>query len=226
MANIANEYLVRRGSQSFSTIASLFTGVRVLKIDGFTSVGKPINIYTAQWVNEQQEDYMVTSQVTIDNVTYDAVFRENVDIEITFIVSDKYGATDVRQVHDAFISYMTDGALYIKSNYADRTLRCVCLKEYSPTTQKLKRATGGNYILGTITLHSLDTRAGDGDGYISNPYVEPSGGDEPSPTPVVQVLTTNVYDTAIGATQATLNQQFKSKANVSVSGTTLVITTT
>ena len=146
MANIANEYLVRRGSQSFATIASLFSGVRILKIDGFTSVGKPINIYTAQWVNAQEEDYMVTSKVTVDNVDYDAVFRENVDISITFIVADRYGAVDVRQSHDAFIAYMTDGALHLKSNYAQRTMRCVCLKEYKPTVEKLQRSTGKNYI--------------------------------------------------------------------------------
>ena len=216
MPNIANQYLVKRGNQNFSTIASLFGGVKVLKIDGFTSLGKPINVYTAQWVNGQSEDYMVTSKVEVDGVVYDAIFRENVDLEITFVVADKYGALNVREQHDAFVAYMTDGAIYIKSNYADRTMKCVCLKEYKPTVERLKRPVGQNYMMGTITLHTLDVRAGDGDGYIGNPYMTPSDEQEPSPTPPTpaQVSSSNVYDAALGGTQAELNQQFATKNEV------------
>ena len=200
MADIATKYYVRRGDQEFATIASLFGGVRILKIEGMTGVGSAKNIYTASWVDSQSEDYMVVG---------DGVVRENVDINITFIVSNKYGAVDVRQQHDAFIAYMTDGELYLKSDYAGRTMRCVCLKGYKPTTEHLKRAGGANdYIIGTLSLHTLDNRAGDNDGYIDNPYPT-SGGDTPTPTPPQQVSTTNVYDTALGATQATLNQRYE-----------------
>ncbi len=228
MANIENEYLVKRGNNDFATIASLFTGVRILKMDGFLAKGKPINIYTAQWVNSQAEDYMVADTVTVNGVEYDAIFRENVDIDITFIVGDKYGASDVRAVHDAFVAYITDGALYLKSNYVDRILRCVCLKEYSPTTEKLKRPSGRNYIIGTITLHSLDAQAGENDGYIDNPYPTPSSSDvTPPPTPTGQIYTTDVYDASLNATQAVLNRKFNTynKVTVSVSGKTLMITT-
>jgi len=231
MADIANEYLVKRGSQDFATIASLFEGVRVLKIDGFTSVGKPINIYTAQWVNAQGEDYMVTSQETIDNVEYDVVFRENVDLAITFIVGDRYAlpnhVIDVRQRHDSFIAYMTDGELYVRSDYAGRTMRCVCLKEYKPTTEKLHRPRGNNYIMGTITLHTLDVRAGDDDGYVANPYRQASGGDTPSPTPTSTIYTDNVYDRGLTAYQSELNSVFiqHTKVHLQVVGTTLMITT-
>jgi hypothetical protein len=198
MADIATKYYVRRGNQEFATIASLFGGVRILKIEGMTGVGSAKNIYTASWVNSQSEDYMVVG---------DSVGRENVDINITFIVSNKYGAVDVRQQHDAFVAYMTDGELYLKSDYIGRTLLCVCLKDYKPTTEHLKRTGNNDYIIGTITLHALDNRAGDDDGYIGNPY--PTSGDTPTPpTPPQQVSTTNVYDAALGATQATLNQRF------------------
>lgn len=226
MADIANEYLVRRGSQEFATISSLFGGVRILKITGYSSTGKPVNIYTAQWVDSQTEDYMITTTITDEQTDYDVVIRENVDLDITFIVGDKYGASNVRQQHDAFVAYMTDGALYIKSNYMDRTMRCVCLKNYEPTTVKLKRPEGKNYMMGTITLHTLDVRAGDGDGYISNPYPS-SGGDTPTPTPPSQIPATSVYDAALGATQASLNQIFNAKSDVAISvqGTTLMITT-
>jgi hypothetical protein len=202
MADIATKYYVRRGDQQFATIASLFGGVRILKIGGMTGVGSAKNIYTASWVDSQTEDYMVAG---------DSVVRENVDLDITFIVSNKYGATDVRQRHDAFIAYMTDGELYLKSDYTGRTMRCVCLKDYKPTTEHLKRAGSTNdYIIGTLSLHTIDNRAGDDDGYVGNPYPT-SGGDTPTPTPPQQVSTTNVYDTALGATQATLNQSFAAK---------------
>lgn len=198
MADIATKYYVRRGDQEFATIASLFGGVRILKIEGMTGVGSAKNIYTASWVDSQSEDYMVVG---------DSVVRENVDINITFIVSNKYGAVDVRQQHDAFVAYMTDGELYLKSDYIGRTLLCVCLKDYKPTTEHLKRTGNNDYIIGTITLHALDNRAGDDDGYIGNPY--PTSGDTPTPpTPPQQVSTTNVYDAALGATQATLNRRF------------------
>ena len=199
--NIANKYYVKRGSQQFATISSLFGGVRILKIEGMTGVGSAKNIYTASWVNSQMEDYMVAGS---------DVVRENVDIDITFIVGNKYGATNVREQHDAFIAYMTDGELYIKSDYTGRTLRCVSLKDYKPTTVHIKReGIGNDYIIGTISMHTLDNRAGDCDGYVANPYPS-SGGDTPTPTPT-QINSSNVYDTALGATQASLNQLFNGK---------------
>lgn len=209
MANIENEYLVKRGDGEFATIASLFGGVRILKMDGFLAKGKPINIYTAQWINNQKEDYIIASATN-------EIFRENVDIDITFIVSDKYGASDVRQQHDAFVSYMVNGALYIKSNYVDRVMECVCLKEYNPTTIRLKRPSGKNYIIGTITLHTLNTTTVGDDGYVDDPYGS-----------TTTINTTNVYDTAFGEYQDALNQRFNTKSDVkvSVSGRTLVITT-
>ena len=85
-------------------------------------------------------------------------------------------------------------------------------------------------MMGTLTLHTLDIRDGSDDGYIGNPYVQPSGGDTPTPTPTptTPINTTDVYDAALGATQAALNQTFNAKSNVQVrvQGTTLVITTT
>jgi hypothetical protein len=62
-------------------------------------------------------------------------------------------------------------------------------------------------------MHTLDNRAGDGDGYVANPYPS-SGGDTPTPTPT-QINSSNVYDTALGATQASLNQLFNGKADSS-----------
>lgn len=233
MANIEKEYLVKRGSQEYTPISELFKGVRILKVEGLASTGAPKNIYTASWVNSQTEDYMVTTQETREGEDYDVVLRNNTDIEITFIVGDKYADTDidVRVTHDAFIAYMTDGALYVKSNYTDRAMRCVCLKEYKPTLVRLKRQTKNNYITGTLTLHALDTRAGDDDGYVGNPYPTTSeegggGGGEP-----LSINTTQVYDPYFGKTQQELNKQFAqgggggSGVTFEVVGDTLYITT-
>lgn len=234
MANIEKEYLVKRGTQEYTPISELFNGVRILKVNGFTSTGAPKNIYTAAWINSQAEDYMVTLQESREGEDYDVVIRNNTDIEITFIVGDKYADTDidVRVTHDAFIAYMTDGALYVKSNYTDRAMKVVCLKEYKPTLVRLKRQAKNNYITGTITLHALDTRAGDDDGYIGNPYPTTSeeggggGGGEP-----LSINTTQVYDPYFGKTQQDLNKQFAqgggggSGVTFEVVGDTLNITT-
>lgn len=170
---IEDSYLVKKGSDSYATIASLFNGVRILKIDGYLAKGKPINIYTAQWINSQTEDCIVTLKDSQTNAPI--VIRENVDLDITFIVSDRYftpsqqtPTMDVRATHDSFVDYMTTGELMLKSLYVNKEVRCICLKEYKPTTTKLKRAInasynggqntitfGQNYIMGTISLHTL-----------------------------------------------------------------------
>ena len=75
------------------------------------------------------------------------------------------------------------------------------------------KGSSNDYIIGTISMHTLDNRAGDGDGYVANPYPS-SGGDTPTPTPT-QISSSNVYDAALGATQASLNQLFNEKAHSS-----------
>lgn len=140
---------------SFIDITTLFDGVAVLKVDGLNTRGKPVNIYTAQWVDNQEEDFLIT---TLDDNNLPVVIRENTDIEITFIVKQKYALTtiDVLSKHDAFIDYMTNSDVWIKSSYmGNKYVHCVCLKEYKPTIQKLNRGIN-SYIMGTITLHCLD----------------------------------------------------------------------
>ena len=156
--NSSNRYFAKNTANgSFTDITSLYDGVAILKVDGMLGKGKPVNIYTAQWVNSQQEDFMIT---TFDNQNNPVVIRENVDIDITFIVRKKYATTqtgfDVRAVHDSFISFLTDSDVWIKSAYlGNKYVHCVCLKEYKPTTVKLGRG-DNSYIIGTITLHALD----------------------------------------------------------------------
>lgn len=155
--NLKDIYLVKFSEDgNYTDITALVDGVRILKIDGFLNVGKPVNVYTAHWVDSQEEDFMIT---TLDDDENPVVVRENVDIEITFIVGNKYAENpllvDVNKKHDEFIRLMTYNDLWIKSNYVDREVHCVCLEEYSPTLIKLHRGQR-SYIMGTIKLHTLD----------------------------------------------------------------------
>ena len=158
MNDSKNKYFVKNTiGGSFTDITTLFDGVAVLKVTGMLEKGKPVNIYTAQWINNQAEDFLIT---TLDGNNNAVVIRENVDIELTFIVRKKYANTqtgfDVQTTHDAFVNYMTNTDVWIKSAYlGNKQVHCVCLKEYEPTTANLMRG-DDSYIMGTITLHTLD----------------------------------------------------------------------
>ena len=148
-------YAKNTESGTFADITTLFDGVAVLKVDGFNTKGKPVNVYTAQWVNSQAEDFLIT---TLDGSNNPVVIRENTDIEITFIVKQKYASSTINVLaqHDGFVNYMTNSDVWIKSAYmGNKYVHCVCLKEYKPTTVKLGRG-DSSYMMGTITLHCLD----------------------------------------------------------------------
>lgn len=154
--DLVNTYFVKNTAEgSWTDITALFDGVRILKVSGFLKKGKPVNIYTAQWIDEQEEDFMVT---TLDENERPVVVRENIDIEITFIIRQKYATNtiNVKQVHDAFIDYMTGSDVWVKSAYMDNAyVHCVCLEEYEPTVVKLQRGEN-SWALGTLKLHTLD----------------------------------------------------------------------
>lgn len=148
-------YITNNLAQGYNKIDELFDGVRILKIDGFFAKGKPINIYTAQWIDSSVEDFLITTEDENDNPI---VIRENVDIEITFIVGAKYAssAINVQAMHDAFIDYITGSDVWIKSDYVGgKAAHCICLDEYKPTNVKMQRGSN-TYILGSIKLHTLD----------------------------------------------------------------------
>ena len=142
-------------SGTFQDITTMFDGVAVLKLDGMLAKGEPINIFTQQWLSNQKEDFLIT---TLDDNDNPVVIRKNVDLELTFIVRQKYatGTIDVQTVHDNFVDYITGSDVWLKSSYVgNKYVHCVCLKEYKPTTVKLGRG-NNSYIMGTITLHCLD----------------------------------------------------------------------
>lgn len=172
MNELRDKYFVRKSvNDAWEDITTKFDGVKVLSITDFNTRGKSVNIYNAQWITEltQNEDYAVGTE---DGQGNPVVLRENIDVSITFIVGNKYATTaiDVVQVHDAFVDYITDGALYIKSKYTNKEVKCVCLEEYKPTTEKLQRG-NNSWIMATIKLHTLVKPSQSVEPVIGNLYI-------------------------------------------------------
>lgn len=146
-------YIKNTQNGTFQDVATRFGGVRILSVTGVAAKGKAVNVYHEQWMDSQTEDFMITT----NNGT---IIRENVDIEVTFIVHQRYASStiDVKSRHDNFVNYMTNTDVWIKTSYQNNVIaHCVCLDGYEPTTMKLKRDNNSNYALGTIKLHCIET---------------------------------------------------------------------
>ena len=147
------------------------SGVRVLSIEGLDEIGDAVNVYTEQWVDSEIEDYMCTTKKTVQGTTIDAVVRKNVDINLTFIVSQRYTDThiDIQQTYDDMIATLCySGAIYLKSTYVNKIAYVVCLKAVKPTVVRLQRGEYrtneqnqvkrwdiDSYIMATVTFHCL-----------------------------------------------------------------------
>lgn len=156
MNDLSNKYFVRRSpSASWEDLTGKFYGLRILKVDGLYGVGDAVNVYQAKWADSQTEDIMVTKQ---DEHGNDVIIRENVDITVTYIISRRYTNQLINEenTYKKMIDYFcNEGSFYIKSAYANRQAKVICLKGAAPTTQKLNRG-DKSYIMGTITLHCID----------------------------------------------------------------------
>lgn len=145
-------YIKNTQNGNFQDITTLFDGVRVLEVKGVAAKGKAINVYNAQWMDSQTEDFMITTNNGI-------IIRENVDIEVTFLVHQKYAQDDidVKTQHDSFVNYLTSKDVWIRTAYQNNVIaHCVNIDGYEPTTMKLKRDSNANYALGTIKLHCIE----------------------------------------------------------------------
>lgn len=145
-------YIKNTENGNFQDITTLFDGVRVLEVKGVAEKGKAVNVYHEQWIDSDKEDFLITSNNGI-------IVRENVDIEVTFLVHQRYASDniDVKTQHDLFVKYLTDKDVWIRTGYQNNAIaHCVCLDTYEPTTMKLQRNESANYALGTIKLHCLE----------------------------------------------------------------------
>ena len=156
MDGLKNKYFVKNTANgTFTDVTTLVDGVRVLQIEGMAARGKAINVYNQQWM-DGGEDFLITMMNEGDTPV---IIREHMDIKVTFLVKQKYATStiDVLTQHNAFVNYMTNTDVWLKSAYMNNMVaHCVCLDNYEPTLLKLNRG-GESFAMGTITLHCLDT---------------------------------------------------------------------
>lgn len=163
--NLTNKYFYRKGTSGSWSDFTTIAGVRILAIDGFDEMGEVVNVYTAQWIDSDVEDYMCAKQETTTTgsgqnavtTTRDVIVRKNVDLNLTVIVSRRYtnASIDEQTVYDSLVSTLCDGDIYIKSEYIGKIAHVVNLKSFKPTTVKLHRGVD-SYILATIPLHCIE----------------------------------------------------------------------
>lgn len=157
--DLTGKYFVKNTQNgTYSDFASLFDGLRILKIDGFMAKGQAKNVYTASWEYNEEEDFAIVMQDSNDTIK---IIRECTDLDITFIIKQRYasGTIDVHTQHELFIAYMTNTDVWIKDGYHnDMEVHCVCLKEYKPTTEKYQRGED-SWVMGTLSLHMLEQPA-------------------------------------------------------------------
>lgn len=143
---LLNKYFVKKGTDAYADIMTKFNGVDILSVKGLNAQGAPMNIFTQRWVNSNAADVYVP----------DTVYFDTNDVEISFIVWNKYDASvDVEAVHDSFIKYMTSNKITLKSLYNNLACELVCQDAYEPTLVVLKRS-GLNYITGTLKLAKVN----------------------------------------------------------------------
>ena len=143
---IPNKYYVKQGSEVYTDFTTKWVGLTILKLDNFDKRGKAKNIYTQSWVNSNTEDVFIP----------DTVYFENPDMSISFKIDDfSNHGVNVSAVHDSFIEYMSTHKVMIKSLYLNKEATFVHLDEYEPTTKKISRGVGCNYILGTLNMHRV-----------------------------------------------------------------------
>jgi hypothetical protein len=137
-------------SGSYQDFATKFDGLRVLAISGLDSKGKALNVYVAQWMNSQTEDFMITTNNGV-------IVRENVDVQVVFAISRRYASTSINEqtVYDTFIDYMTNTDVWVASRYVGKQVHCVSMDKFEPEKIKLNRG-NNSYIFGKVTLHALE----------------------------------------------------------------------
>mgnify|MGYP007056171808 CR=1 FL=1 len=153
MATATGKYFIKRKeSDVWEDIAVKFPSVNVLNISGMGGVGDSLNVYNAQWLSSEQDDFQVTTTDTQGNPV---IIRKNTDIELTFICGERYGAIDTQECYDDFVAYIAkQGDFWIKSGYTGLMAHVISMKGFQPTTQKLHRGTR-SYITATAPLHCL-----------------------------------------------------------------------
>lgn len=151
---MSNYLLKNRADGTYTDAETMFDGIRILKVDGLTTIGEAINVYEEQWM-DGTTDFVIAD-------TQGKIKRKNTDMEIVFIAGDRYLSNndnnrDPQQAYDAFVEYMTQSDVWVKSLYVGKEVHCYCNGGVTPNTARLKRPDGNSYILASITMRTLET---------------------------------------------------------------------
>lgn len=146
-------YLKNTASGSYTDVTTLFDGVNILSVSGMTDRGKSLNVYIEQWQSGETDFQIVSDSET------PTIVRENIDIQITFVVGPRYASNatnfNAQAVYDSFVDYLCATDVYVKSAYVGKAVHCVNLDGCEPKAVSLQRGTE-TYILGSIKLHTLE----------------------------------------------------------------------
>ena len=97
--NLENKYFIkRRFRDTWVDITTLFDGIKVLSVTGMNEIGEAQNVFTQQWIDSQEEDYLLAGETVV---------RANVDLTMTFIAGTRYssnGSVDTQMVYNSFVS--------------------------------------------------------------------------------------------------------------------------
>jgi len=147
-------YLKNTSAGSYVDVTTMFDGVNILAVSGMTERGKALNVYSEQWMTGETDFQIVSDSQS------PTIVRENVDIEITFVVGPRYATTttnfNAQSVYDSFVNYMCATDVWVKSAYVGKAVHCVNIDGCEPQTVNLHRGSE-TYILGSIKMHTLET---------------------------------------------------------------------
>lgn len=151
---LSGKYFVRTTPNgTWEDVTIKFAGIKILTLNGFNEVGDSVNVYNEQWINSEQEDFLISNEDDQGNAK---IVRKNVDLSLTFICGERYGALDTQTTYDAFVDYIAKhGDFYIKSIYVNKIAHVICLNGFKPTVEKLHRG-DKSYIMATAALHVLE----------------------------------------------------------------------
>lgn len=109
-------------------LESYFKGLRYVKCDGLSKYGKPKNIYT--------ENYADDEELRVYLPRPEEVLRENTDIEFTFAFADS-SDKDRRKVYDDFVDWITGYKIKYHDTCRNKELQMILLEAIEPSEDYL-----------------------------------------------------------------------------------------
>lgn len=153
--SLINKYFFKKeANDDWQDFSTAYKGVRVLRIEGLGELGDAVNVYSEQWMESQEEDFLITG-------SSGKIIRKNVDLSMTIIISRRYiddsliDFYDEMEMYNTLVDELLSEDFYIHSEYTKLQAHVVCNKGFKPTTMDFQRGRK-SYILVTIPLHCLD----------------------------------------------------------------------